>query len=51
MYASKPSKTTYFDRINNFEETEFELDLPEVVEEQNLNVVCLKSFILSCRFE
>jgi hypothetical protein len=49
LYASKPTKTTYFDRINNFDETEFELETPEVVEEIKSNPISLKSYIILCR--
>lgn len=49
LYANKPAKTTYFDRINHFDETEFELDTPEIVEEPTSNPIKLKAYILSCR--
>jgi hypothetical protein len=50
LYNNKPGKTTYFDRINNFEETEFDLDTPVVNEEQLKNLSDIKSFVISCRY-
>jgi len=50
LYANKPAKTTYFDRINNFDETEFELDTPEVIEEPKSNNIKLKAYIMNCRY-
>jgi hypothetical protein len=49
LYANKPAKMTYFDRINNFDEMEFDLDTPEVVEENKHNPTNLKQFIMNCR--
>jgi len=49
LYANKPAKMTYFDRINNFDEMEFDLETPELVEEPKHNPIKMKSFILSCR--
>ena len=48
LYNNK-GKTTYFDRINNLEESEFEFDSPatnaEEVVTQELN---FKSYMLNC---
>ena len=49
LYKNNTGKTTYFDRINNVEETEFDLETPIYVEDQQFFYMDLKTFIISCR--
>ena len=48
LYNNK-GKTTYFDRINNLEENEFEFDSPATnVEENATQELNFKSYMLNC---
>lgn len=49
LYSTNTGKTTYLERISNFDDIEFEMDTPCSNENQVASSIDMKSFIINCR--